>query len=161
MNKKDKWIKDWFLSLCYSGYAKKAPGTFGSALAALLGAPIVYFSAQTLFLLAILIALIAIKHIDLYEARTHTHDDKSIVIDELVGMWIAMALVGFGFIHIFLAFLWFRIFDISKPSFIGKIDKKVKGGLGVVGDDALAGVLAGIVSVICIHLGAKIMMLFS
>ena len=39
--------------------------------------------------------------------------------------------------------MFFRIFDITKPSFIGKIDREVRGGLGVVGDDVLAGVLGG------------------
>jgi len=45
-----------------------------------------------------------------------------------------------------LSFVYFRAFDIIKPSFIGKIDRDVKGGLGVIGDDVLAGVLAGICS---------------
>ena len=43
-----------------------------------------------------------------------------------------------------LAFIFFRIFDIWKPSIIGKIDRDVKGGLGVVGDDVVAGIAAGI-----------------
>lgn len=157
MSKKHTLIKDLFLSLFYSGYMKKAPGTWGSALSALLGAPIVYFSQETLLLLSIFVALVAVKHIDLYEARTHTHDDKSIVIDELVGMWLAMAIVGFGVVKIAIAFVLFRIFDITKPSLIGKLDREVKGGLGVVGDDALAGILAGIVGVLLLRLGEWIL----
>ncbi|MCR2088230.1 phosphatidylglycerophosphatase A, partial [Campylobacter upsaliensis] len=43
-----------------------------------------------------------------------------------------------------LAFIFFRFFDITKPSIIGKIDKKVKGGLGVMLDDMLAGLFAGL-----------------
>ena len=42
------------------------------------------------------------------------------------------------------AFIFFRIFDIWKPSIIGKIDREVKGGLGVMGDDVVAGIFAGI-----------------
>ena len=45
-----------------------------------------------------------------------------------------------------LAFVFFRIFDIWKPSIIGKIDRDVKGGLGVMGDDVIAGIAAGIAS---------------
>jgi phosphatidylglycerophosphatase A len=45
-----------------------------------------------------------------------------------------------------LAFAFFRLFDIWKPSIIGKIDRDVKGGLGVMGDDVLAGIAAGIAS---------------
>ena len=151
MTKKQKLIKDLFLSLFYSGYSPKAPGTMGSVVALLLGLPIVYFSQESIFLLSILIGLIAIKHIDKYEETTQTHDDKSIVIDELVGMWLAMAIVGFGVAHSLLAFVFFRIFDVSKLSFIGKIDREWKGGLGVVGDDALAGILAGICSVLTLQ----------
>jgi phosphatidylglycerophosphatase A len=42
--------------------------------------------------------------------------------------------------------IYFRVFDIWKPSIIGKIDREVKGGLGVMGDDLLAGVVAVICS---------------
>ena len=143
--KKQKLIKDLFLSLLYSGYSPKAPGTAGSALAVILGAPIVYYSQETLFLASIFVALVAIKHIDLYEAYTHTHDDKSIVIDELVGVWLAMSIIGFGVFACIYANARYRIFDIYKPSLIGRIDRECKGGLGVVGDDALAGVIAGLV----------------
>ena len=45
-----------------------------------------------------------------------------------------------------LAFIFFRLFDIWKPSIIGKIDRDVKGGLGVMGDDVVAGFAAGIAS---------------
>ena len=159
--KKQKLIKDLFLSLFYSGYSPKAPGTAGSALALILGMPIVYYSQETLFLASIFIALVAIKHIDIYEEHTQTHDDKSIVIDELGGMWLAMSIVGFGLWELILAFVFFRIFDIYKPSFIGRLDKKVKGGLGVVGDDALAGILAGIVSVLVLQIAQSIFSFFN
>lgn len=160
MKTKQKLIKDWFLSLLYSGYSPKAPGTIGSIVALALGAPIVYFSQETIFLLAIFVGLVAIKQIDIYEQLTHSHDDKSIVIDELVGVWIAMAFLGFGVLELILAFTLFRIFDIYKPSLIGKIDREAKGGLGVVGDDALAGVLAGIVGIIILQGYAKILTYF-
>lgn len=146
--KNNKLVKDLFLSLFYSGYSPKAPGTVGSIFALILGAPIVFYSQESIFLLSIFIGLVAIKHIDLYEEHTNTHDDKSIVIDELVGMWLAMSIIGFGLLEFVVAFILFRIFDIYKPSLIGKIDKECKGGLGVVGDDALAGVLAGISGVL-------------
>lgn len=47
-----------------------------------------------------------------------------------------------------MAFVLFRLFDITKPSIIGKIDKKVKGGLGVMLDDMLAGLFAGLLSTV-------------
>ncbi len=118
----------------------------------LLGLPILIFSANTLFLGAIFVGLIAIAQIDKEEEETKRHDSSYIVIDELVGMWLAMAISGLSLAGVVLSFIFFRIYDITKPSLIGKIDKEVKGGLGVVADDALAGVLAGLSALLVIHI---------
>ncbi|WQW68727.1 phosphatidylglycerophosphatase A [Helicobacter pylori] len=144
-------LRACFLTLFFSGYSKKAPGTIGSLVALLLGLPILIFSANTLFLGAIFIGLIAIAQIDKEEEETKRHDSSYIVIDELVGMWLAMAISGLSLAGVVLSFIFFRIYDITKPSLIGKIDKEVKGGLGVVADDALAGVLAGLSALLVIH----------
>lgn len=118
----------------------------------LLGLPILIFSANTLFLGAIFVGLIAIAQIDKEEEETKRHDSSHIVIDELVGMWLAMAISGLSLAGVILSFIFFRIYDITKLSLIGKIDKEVKGGLGVVADDALAGVLAGLSALLVIHI---------
>ncbi|GAA9467434.1 phosphatidylglycerophosphatase A [Helicobacter pylori] len=146
-------LRTCFLTLFFSGYSKKAPGTIGSLVALLLGLPILIFSANTLFLAAVLIGLIAIAQIDKEEEESKIHDSSYIVIDELVGMWLAMAISGLSLAAgVILSFIFFRIYDITKPSFIGKIDKEVKGGLGVVADDALAGVLAGLSVLLVINI---------
>ncbi len=118
----------------------------------LLGLPVLIFSANTLFLAAILIGLIAIAQIDREEEESKIHDSSYIVIDELVGMWLAMAISGLSLAGVILSFIFFRIYDITKPSLIGKIDKEIKGGLGVVADDALAGVLAGLSVLLAINI---------
>ncbi len=118
----------------------------------LLGLPVLIFSANTLFLAAIFVGLIAITQIDKEEEETKRHDSSYIVIDELVGMWLAMAISGLSLAGVILSFIFFRIYDITKPSLIGRIDKEVKGGLGVVADDALAGVLAGLSALLVIHI---------
>ncbi len=145
-------LRTCFLTLFFSGYFKKAPGTIGSLVALLLGLPILIFSANTLFLAAVLIGLIAIAQIDKEEEESKIHDSSYIVIDELVGMWLAMAISGLSLAGVILSFIFFRIYDITKPSLIGKIDKEVKGGLGVVADDALAGVLAGLSVLLAINI---------
>ncbi|GHQ17965.1 phosphatidylglycerophosphatase A [Helicobacter pylori] len=145
-------LRACFLTLFFSGYSKKAPGTIGSLVALLLGLPVLIFSANTLFLAAVLIGLIAIAQIDKEEEESKIHDSSYIVIDELVGMWLAMAISGLSLVGVVLSFIFFRIYDITKPSLIGKIDKEVKGGLGVVADDALAGVLAGLSVLLVIHI---------
>lgn len=118
----------------------------------LLGLPVLIFSANTLFLGAIFVGLIAITQIDKEEEESKRHDSSYIVIDELVGMWLAMAISGLSLAGVILSFIFFRIYDITKPSLIGTIDKKVKGGLGVVADDALAGVLAGLSALLVINI---------
>ncbi|GAA8591222.1 phosphatidylglycerophosphatase A [Helicobacter pylori] len=145
-------LRACFLTLFFSGYSKKAPGTIGSLVALLLGLPVLIFSANTLFLGAVLIGLIAIAQIDKEEEESKIHDSSYIVIDELVGMWLAMAISGLSLAGVVLSFIFFRIYDITKPSLIGKIDKEVKGGLGVVADDALAGVLAGLSTLLVINI---------
>ena len=154
-------MRELFLTFFYSGLAPKAPGTVGTLVSLPLGMLIlIYFDAQTLFLTSLLISIIAIKEINKYEEKTGIHDDKRIVIDELAGMWFALSVApaisvslnevttlenGF-LIQSILSFALFRYFDISKPSIIGRIDKEAKGGIGVMGDDIIAGFAAGIVS---------------
>lgn len=141
-------MRKLFLTLGYSGLSPKAPGTVGSIVALLIAMALLQVvSITTIFLLAILISVFAIKQINIYEEEVGAHDGKEIVIDELAGMWIAMGIAGVSsdtWILAIVAFLYFRLFDIWKPSLIGKIDRDVKGGWGVMGDDLLAGFFAGL-----------------
>jgi phosphatidylglycerophosphatase A len=153
----------FFLTVGYSGLSPKAPGTMGTLASLPLGVAILlYLGPQTLFLAALLITLIAIKSINAYEAQSGNHDDQRIVIDELVGLWFALSIApGIGFdiatlmqwnngiaLQIIMSFIFFRIYDIKKPSIIGRIDREAKGGLGVMGDDIVAGFAAGITAAI-------------
>jgi phosphatidylglycerophosphatase A len=154
--REDKIMRKFFLTVGYSGLLPFAPGTMGSIVAFFLGMFLLQFLDITnLFMLAILISVIAMKHIDIYEKEVGIHDSKEIVIDELAGLWIAF---GFGGVTAsswyvaILAFIYFRLFDIYKPSIIGRIDRNVKGGLGVMGDDIVAGFFAGILTSLTIHL---------
>ena len=136
-----------FLTFFYTGLLPKAPGTWGTIAGAILGLGILqYLGLETLFLAMVLITIIAIKEIDKEEQESGIHDGSEIVIDEVAGIWLAMAMSGATMIQIVLSVLFFRLFDIWKPSVIGRIDREVKGGLGVMGDDLLAGVFAGIAS---------------
>jgi len=154
-------MNKFFITLGYSGLAPKAPGTVGTLVSLPLGMLVlIYFGSYTLFLATALISIIAIKEINRYEERTGTHDDKSIVIDELAGMWFALSVApAFGvstgeilnlengfLVQSILSFALFRYFDIAKPSIIGRIDREAPGGIGVMGDDIIAGFAAGISS---------------
>ena len=140
-------MRNFFLYGLNSGLLPKAPGTWGSLVGGIFGFFVLLILPQsTLFLLSILVLVVAVKQIDIYEKQTGIHDDKRIVIDEIVGMWVAMSLAGGSVVAVIFSFIYFRILDIKKPSIIGKIDKNIQGGWGVMGDDLLAGVFAGILS---------------
>jgi phosphatidylglycerophosphatase A len=142
-----------FLTLFYSGLSPKAPGTVGSIVALILGVAILqYFPPSTLALATIFVSIVAVKEIDIYEKEVGVHDSKEIVIDELAGMWLALAISSGSMEQILLSFVFFRAYDIWKPSIIGRVDKDVNGGLGVVGDDLLAGLFAGISSALVYQL---------
>ena len=108
-----------------------------------------------MFMIAILVSIIAVKQINIYEKEVGTHDGKEIVIDEFAGMWFALSIAGVGagmWLMGIIAFIYFRIFDIWKPSIIGKIDRDVQGGWGVMGDDLVAGLFAGLCTSMTWHL---------
>lgn len=160
-------LQKLFLTFFGSGLFPKASGTAGSLAAFILGIIILYtLGIDTLFILTFAITIIAIFEINKYEAATNSHDNSEIVIDEVSGMWIAMlfiqgslatttnfTIVVTGYA---LSFIFFRAFDIYKPSTIGWIDREVKGGLGVMGDDILAGVASGLLTSLIIVLLQKI-----
>jgi phosphatidylglycerophosphatase A len=83
-------------------------------------------------------------------------DPKEVVIDEVVGVWIALFFVKFftpeasDLLTFSLSFLLFRFFDILKPFPISYLDKNLKNALGVMLDDVLAGIFAGICTVLLI-----------
>lgn len=141
-------LRRLFLTFFGSGLSPKAPGTVGTLAALPVGIAVQHFAgAQTLLLLTAAVSVAAIKEVNKEEAATGIHDDSSIVIDEAVGIWLALSMtsaIGIVWLQIVLAFVFFRIFDIYKPSIIGRIDRSKKGGMSVVGDDLAAGFFAGL-----------------
>mgnify|MGYP001354382341 CR=1 FL=1 len=148
-----------FLTFFYTGLAPKAPGTVGT-IGGLLAAWLIlmYMPIDTLFMGTILLTLVAVREINKYEQNGGIHDDKSIVIDEVAGIWLALVIASaiptlYQFVF---SFVFFRLFDIWKPSIIGRSDRNVKGGWGVMGDDLLAGAFAGLCSAATFQLLVKL-----
>ncbi len=129
----------------YLGKAPIAPGTFGTAgaipLALLLGLthPAVYVAAT------VVIAVASVGIADSHEAHLGIHDSRTIVIDEVVGFLVAMALLPHNPKTVIAAFVVFRALDILKPFPISIVDRRIHGGLGVVLDDAVAGAFTNII----------------
>ena len=133
------------VTVCGLVYAPKAPGTFGT-LGAVLLFSLSYFLQLEISLTQLIILIIISAGVGVYSTNKiigEWGDDPSrVVIDEFVGYLITMILIPLNMTNIILGFLLFRFFDILKPLGIGIIDQKVKGGLGVMLDDVLAGIYA-------------------
>lgn len=125
------------------GYIKKAPGTMGSLGAIPFGILFLYYGGiPALLCMIISMSLLGYWASDVFDRKTKTQDNKCIVIDEVVGMWIAMLLSNTNIILLAISFLLFRVFDILKPWPVSIFDKKIKGPIGVMGDDIIAGIMA-------------------
>ena len=123
------------------GFSKFAPGTVGSVAACLL----FYFLEMPIWVsipVLILLFFLGIRSANILEKK-YEKDASCIVIDELVGMWIALLWIPHDWRYFLAALILFRIFDISKIFFIKKAEN-LKGGLGVMADDVIAGVYSNL-----------------
>lgn len=129
-----------------SGLSPKAPGTAGTVAAL----PVWWLLLDGMPLLpyiGVLIAGLAFGVVICERTSEHlgVHDHGGIVWDEWIGMWLTLLLVPEGWLWVVYAFVLFRVFDILKPWPINWLDKRVKGGFGIMIDDVLAGVMAWVV----------------
>jgi phosphatidylglycerophosphatase A len=132
-------LATWF----WSGLSPKAPGTAGSLAALPFGYALFVFGGQALLLQAIiLVSVVGTWTTHIYITRTGKSDPGEVVIDEVAGQWIPLLVAGTDPLLYLLAFALFRLFDIWKPGPIRWLDKNVKGALGVMVDDIVAGLCA-------------------
>ena len=141
-------MRDPILFLAFgfgSGLAKKMPGTLGTVAAI----PLYWLLMQTndwIYLTATLICSLAgIVICDKAAIKLQVHDYGGIVWDEIAGFLITMCWVPFSWQSLLAGFALFRLFDIVKPWPICWLDRHVQGGLGIMIDDVLAGILAAMV----------------
>ena len=135
------------------GFSPIAPGTAGSILGIGLLYAVNYwlnylgYQELTIILInlfaIILMTFIGVQSIKVVH-RTWKHDASEIVIDEIVGVWIAVLAMPFQWQYYLYALILFRFFDIVKPLFIRRLDK-MQGDWSVMLDDVLAGIYSLIV----------------
>jgi len=126
-----------------SGLAPKAPGTFGTLMAV----PIYLLLLEPLSDAVYLAALIALTGLGVFlcgqtAKALGVHDHPAIVWDEFAGFWLTAYLLPEGWWWLVAAFVLFRVFDIVKPWPISWLDKRMKGGFGIMIDDIVAGLFA-------------------
>ena len=158
--KLNKLISTFF----YVGFLRPAPGTWGSVagiiLAYILLNTIDLFTFCLILLFTILVGFWTTKHY--IEHNSEKSDPSEVVIDEVIGQWIAVLHIGFTLKvtefsskELWLVWLWafisFRFFDIIKLGLVAWADK-LDGALGVLLDDILAGIAAGLTVIVLILL---------
>jgi len=130
-----------------------APGTVGSIFGWIIFIVLSHY-------IEMIFATVLIIFLSIYVSNQATKDlvnkdHKSIVIDEMAGIWLAMIPVIYiassqyeRTFYAVLTLIFFRLFDILKPYPISYVDKNFKGGFGIVLDDLIAGVFAGILATV-------------
>jgi len=147
-------IKEFIFTAFYAGYSPVAPGTAGTLVAmALYILENLIFSEQDQaflnminFIFVLLIIYPSIKLGDAAEKFYKSKDPQQVVLDEVLGYWIAILFIPFSFTFAVMAFVLFRIFDIIKP-FPASSLESLTGGLGIMIDD----IIAGLYTLLCMH----------
>ncbi|HVZ81174.1 MAG TPA: phosphatidylglycerophosphatase A [bacterium] len=130
----------WIATFLGVGKLPKAPGTWASLVAAILFYPLI----ETPWVLGGLLAgifFVGVLACDGYSKGLKDPDPSSAVIDEVLGMGIAMLAIPKAWPYVVMAFILFRLFDIWKPFPIRRLEK-LPGGWGIMADDLMAGLYA-------------------
>lgn len=156
------FLQELYLKLFFIWNIKKSPWTFWSILSFFIAYDLLLlFENNFLYIiwfLIIFLSIISVPIINNYEKRTKIHDNSSIVIDELVWVFISIFIIWIftsNFFYLFLSLVFFRYFDIKKPFIIWKVDKKIWWWLWVMLDDIIAWIFSWSLSLI-IYILAKL-----
>ena len=128
------------------GYVPYIPGTFASLVTAGAVAGLHRASDSAALLLGAGLALLLPLSIWASARVAHRvgrHDPSHVVIDEVVGQVFCLLWVPFSWTFLFMGFVAFRLFDILKPYPIRRVER-LRGGMGIVCDDLIAGLYAGL-----------------
>ncbi len=132
-------ISTWF----YSGYAPVGPGTAGSLAAVAIAWVLHTYAgvpARGFAVMAVVLAIPGTWAADVTAREAGLKDPQMVVVDEVVGQWITLAgATQLNWKSWVAAFLLFRLFDIWKPPPVRQLER-LPGGVGIVADDAMAGV---------------------
>jgi phosphatidylglycerophosphatase A len=126
------------------GCSPVAPGTLGTAVAVPLVCLQLLLSTEVFLVFVLVFVLGAVYVASVAEKQMDGTDDPSIVVDEMAGFLIAMAYVPLTVWSMLAGFVLFRALDIFKPPPVNTVERKFSGGLGIVGDDLVAGLMTNV-----------------
>ena len=132
-----------------SGYLPKAPGTWGTLVGLLLWWPLAGLSLTAYLATVAVLFIVGVASAGAAEKILDRGDPGVVVIDEIVGVLIALAAAPLHPVAALAGFALFRLFDIAKPFPVGWLDRHLHGGLGIMLDD----VAAGLYALLVLHLG--------
>ncbi|MEQ8664407.1 MAG: phosphatidylglycerophosphatase A [Rhodospirillales bacterium] len=135
------WV--FIATWCGSGHLPKAPGTWGSLAALPIAWLILEHVGTTGLLFGVCVVFaVGIAAADRYMALVGRDDPGAVVVDEVAGQWLALLFVPLDPLWFLAGFIAFRVFDIFKPWPVRALERRFKGGFGVMIDDIAAGVYA-------------------
>ncbi len=129
----------------YSGFLPVAPGTWGSLVGMLLFLPLSRLSLPAYIIVLLILFVVGFFAADAAEKIMDRPDPGQIVIDEIVGMLVTLTGAPVRFTPLILGFLIFRLFDIYKPFPVRWLDQHLRGGIGIMLDDVMAGIYSLVV----------------
>lgn len=126
------------------GRLPKAPGTWGTLATIPLSALLLWLGPLWQMIFIALFLPLSIWSAQVYFEKTGVEDPSEVVVDEVIGFLITMVWLPMTWQSFVASFLLFRLLDVAKPFPIGYLDRKGKGGVGIVIDDVAAGIIANI-----------------
>ena len=133
-------------TLLFIGKAPVAPGTIGSIFALIIWWLCNPISITLAIIFLILMSFLSYYTISITLEHTNEKDPQYIVIDEAIGMWIALLFLNHNIFNMLFAFIIFRLLDIIKPSIIYRV-QNFPGACGIILDDIIAGIITYLIIV--------------
>ena len=130
---------------CGAGFMPRAPGHTGTLTAVALAWALGRVGAWAYGLGLFVVVAVGTVAAEVWGLATGVPDDQRIVVDEVAGYLVTVMLVPRGWADLIVGFLVFRTLDVWKPGPIRRVDERVGGGVGVMADDLVAGVIGAFI----------------
>jgi phosphatidylglycerophosphatase A len=138
---------------CGAGFMPLAPGHTGTATAVALAWGLSHVGAWAYGLALFVVTAVGTVAAEVWGHATGVPDDQRIVIDEVAGYLVTVMLVPRTLGNLVVGFFVFRLLDVWKPGPIGRADRALSGGVGVMADDLLAGAIGAFIMLPLHHSG--------